>query len=454
MNPLDTSIFFNDPWWIVLIKVVGVVVLLLTWTIVNVWYERRLVGKMQHRLGPIMNGPFGLGQALADGLKLLFKEDFAPGMVDRFLYTIAPLIVGVCAFTAWSVMPLGGEVTMFGVQTRLQVTDLPVATLVILAMSSVAIYGFVLAGWSSNSPYSLLGALRSSAQMVSYEISMGLSFVAVFLYAGTMSTSDIVDAQAGPLLGQPVLGGIGLQNWYWLVLLPSFCVYVISMVGETNRAPFDLPECESELVSGHLTEFTGFRYAVFFLAEYINMATVSAVCTTLFLGGYHAPWPLALIPGLDAGYWGLLWFVLKVQLVISFFVWLRGTLPRFRYDQLMDLGWKWMIPISLVWIMVIALFKGLRNANLFSPWVFLGAAAVLALAFVALTFLGGREPEPAPLVDADKPFDAFAGGYPVPPLPGQTLPELADVVVGQAEATQTADAGKAAESAAHIAGEN
>ena len=195
MTPADISIFMNDPWWIVLIKVVGVVVLLLTWTIFNVWYERRLVAKMQHRLGPIMNPIWlgGLGQALGDGLKLMFKEDFAPGMVDRVLFTIAPILAGVCAFGAWSVMPLGGEVNMFGVTTRLQVTDMPVSALLLLAMSSVAVYGFVLAGWSSNSPYSLLGSLRSSAQMISYEISMGLSYVAVFLYAGTMSTSVIFE---------------------------------------------------------------------------------------------------------------------------------------------------------------------------------------------------------------------------------------------------------------------
>ncbi|HOA88098.1 NADH-quinone oxidoreductase subunit NuoH [Propioniciclava tarda] len=428
MIALDTKIFFNDPWWIVAIKCIGVVVLLLTWTIVNVWYERRLVGKMQHRLGPIMNGPFGLGQALADGMKLLVKEDFAPGMVDRVLYTIAPLIVGVCAFTAWSVIPLGGEVNMFGVMTRLQVTDLPVGTLVILAMSSVAVYGFVLAGWSSNSPYSLLGALRSSAQMISYEISMGLSFVAVFLYAGTMATSDIVDLQAQPFLGFAGFQGIGIQNWYWLVLFPSFVVYVISMVGETNRAPFDLPECESELVSGHLTEYSGFRYAVFFLAEYINMATVSAVCATLFLGGYHSP----ILPGvLDAGYLGIIWFILKVQLLISFFVWLRGTLPRLRYDQFMDLGWKVMIPFSLVWLMAIATVKGLRNANLLTLPVLLIGFAVLALAALAWMYLGGKpEPVAEPLPEV---FDAFAGGYPVPPMPGQTLPELADVVAGSSE---------------------
>lgn len=428
MTPQDISIFFNDPWWIVLIKVIGVVLLLLTWTIFNVWYERRLVGKMQHRLGPIMNPTWlgGLGQALGDGMKLLFKEDFAPGMVDRFLFTIAPLIAGAMAFTAWSVMPLGGEVNMFGHTTRLQVTDLPVSGLLILAVASVAIYGFVLAGWSSHSPYSLLGALRSSAQMISYELSMGLSFVAVFLYAGSMATSEIVEAQSIPLA--PFGIDIGLQSWYWLLLLPSFIIYFISMVGETNRAPFDLPECESELVSGHLTEYSGFRYAIFFLAEYINMATVSAVATTLFLGGYHAPWPLALIPGIDSGYWGLLWFVLKVQLLISVFVWLRGTLPRFRYDQFMDLGWKWMIPISVIWVVFVATVQYMRNSGGVPVqfwWIGVGA---IALVLVGLLLY------PAPRVER-KTYDmgeytGFVDGYPVPPMPGQSLPEFADVVQG------------------------
>lgn len=434
------SIFMNDPWWIVLIKVVGVVILLLTWTIFNVWYERRLVGKMQHRLGPIMNPVAlgGLGQALGDGMKLLFKEDFAPGMVDKVLFTIAPLIAGAAAFTAWSVIPLGGEVNMFGVQTRLQVADMPVSALLILAVASVAIYGFVLAGWSSQSPYSLLGALRSSAQMISYEISMGLSYVAVFLYAGSMSTSQIVEAQGLPLFGGNPLG---LQQWYWLLLFPSFIIYGISMVGETNRAPFDLPECESELVSGHLTEYTGFRYAIFFLAEYINMATVSAVMTTLFLGGYKAIWPLGfIIP--DTGYWGFLWFAIKVQLLISVFVWLRGTLPRLRYDQFMNLGWKWMIPISLAWIMVIALLRGLSNHGLLQGptlWIIIGAVFVLLL---AVLFLGGSNAKVDGMADVepDAPFDAFSGGFPVPPMPGQTLPELADVVAGSADTDQAAPA--------------
>ncbi len=433
MTPLDLSLFGTDPWWLVLIKVVVLFVVLLVWTIFNVWFERRLVGKMQHRLGPIMNGPFGLFQAVADGAKLLLKEDFKPAKAQTFLYTLAPLIAGTCAFTAWAVIPFGGEVEIFGVRTRLQLTDLPVATLVILAVASVGIYGFVLAGWSSSSPYSLLGGLRSSAQMISYELSMGMSLVAVFLYAGSMSTSTIVERQGEPL----TLFGfdIGLTQWYWLLLIPSFVIYVISMVGETNRAPFDLPECESELVSGHLTEYTGFRYAIYFLAEYINMATVSAVAVTLFMGGYHAPWPInVLLPFLDQGWFGLLWFVIKVQLFISFFVWLRGTLPRLRYDQFMNLGWKWMIPISLVWLMGVATVRtvlgneAIRTSPV--PWILFGAAVAV---LIALVLYGFKEPPKAePVVDPSRPFDAFAGGFPVPPMPGQELPELAGVLKARA----------------------
>jgi NADH-quinone oxidoreductase subunit H len=426
----------NDPWWLVLIKVVVLFVVLLVWTIFNVWFERRLVGKMQHRLGPIMNGPLGLGQALADGMKLLIKEDFMPSMVDRVLFTIAPLIAGTAAFTAWAVIPFGGAVNIFGVDTYLQLADLPVGVLVLLSVTAVGIYGFVLAGWSSNSPYSLLGGLRSSAQMISYEIAMGLSLVSVFLYAGSMSTHSIVEAQRLPL--QPFTWDLGLQSWYFLLLLPSFVVYVISMVGETNRAPFDLPEAESELVSGYITEYSGFRYAVYFLAEYINMATVSAIATTLFVGGYLPLWPFSwlarIMPQLNEPWLGPIWFVIKVQLFISFFVWLRGTLPRMRYDQFMKLGWKALIPISLVWIIVVATIKGLQQANLLVgplPWV-LGGIALAAI--LAIGFLG-EKPEEIEEADVGE-FDAFAGGYPVPPMPGQVLPELSGVVTSTAEADQ------------------
>jgi NADH-quinone oxidoreductase subunit H len=425
----------NDPWWLMLIKIVVLVVVLLTWTIFNVWFERRLVGKMQHRLGPIMNGPFGLGQALADGIKCLVKEDFIPSMVDRVLFVGAPLIAGTAAFTAWAVIPFGGEVEIFGVKTLLQATDLPVGVLVLLAVTSVGVYGFVLAGWSSNSPYSLLGALRSSAQMISYEVAMGLALVAVFLYTGSMSTHEIVEAQRTALT--PFGLNLGLQTWNWLLLLPSFVVYVISMVGETNRAPFDLPEAESELVSGYITEYSGFKYAIYFLAEYINMATVSAIATTLFMGGYLPIWPFNLIEPLTNPWLGPIWFVIKVQLFISFFVWLRGTLPRFRYDQFMHLGWKGLIPISLVWIIVFATFQSLRQTDLLSgPGIFI-AIGLLALLVFGVVMIGDK-PDPEPPIVPVGPYDAFAGGYPVPPLPGQELPELSGVIQSTAEAGEPA----------------
>ncbi|GAB3819379.1 NADH-quinone oxidoreductase subunit NuoH [Tessaracoccus terricola] len=414
------NVFFQDPWWLILIKVVALFVILLVWTIFNVWYERRLVAKMQHRLGPIMNGPFGLGQALADGTKLIFKEDFRPAGTDRLVFNLGPLLTGVAAFTTWTVIPFGGEVEIFGHTTRLQVTDLPVAVLFIIAIASVGIYGIVLAGWASNNTYSFLGAIRSSAQMISYEIAMGLSIVGVFLLSGSMSTHAIVEAQSNPIIFRvpftEMQFDVGIAGWYAVLLLPSFIIYGISMVGETNRAPFDLPECESELVSGYMTEYSGFRYAMYFLAEYINMATVSAVAVTLFLGGYLPPWPLNLIPGIDNPWFGPIFFIIKVQLVFSIFVWLRGTLPRFRYDHFMDLGWKILIPVSILWIVMIAL----------APQYTIGLA--VALLAILIAFSGRTDAEEKEEIDTDEPFDAFAGGYPVPPRPGQVLPELAGVV--------------------------
>lgn len=433
------NVFMNDPWWLVLIKVVVLFVILMVWTIFNVWYERRLVGKMQHRLGPVMNGPFGLGQALGDGLKALVKEDFRPKNADKWIFNLAPILTAVAAFTCWTVIPFGGQVTMFGVETRLQLTDLPVAAVFILASASIGIYGIVLAGWAGNSTYSFLGSIRSTAQMISYEISMGLSMVAVFLMAGSMSTSEIVESQRTALqLVVPFTDieiPLGLQGWYFLLLIPSFIIYAISMVGETNRAPFDLPECESELVSGYLTEYSGFRYALYFLAEYINMATVSAVCTTLFLGGYLPFWPLNTIEFFNNPWFGPIFFMLKVQLLISGFVWLRGTLPRLRYDQFMGLGWKVLIEISLIWIIVVALVANtqFRNATL---------GLGLALLIVLWWLFGGRNPvvdlpEERPVVE--EVYDPFAGGYPVPPMPGQMLPELAGVVRGPAQDEPTAE---------------
>jgi NADH-quinone oxidoreductase subunit H len=360
------------------------------------------VGRMQHRPGPNVHGPFGLLQSLADGVKLALKEDIVPKAADKLVYLIAPVIMVIPAFLTWSVIPFGPTVNMFGVETPLQLTDMPVAVLFMLAIASIGIYGIVLAGWSSGSTYPLLGGLRSSAQMISYEVAMGLSLVAVFIYAGSLSTSGIVAAQE--------------RLWFGLILVPSFVISVISMVGETNRAPFDLPEAEGELVGGFHTEYSSLKFALFFLAEYVNMATVSALATTLFLGGWRAPWPLSAIGDgmLNEGYWPLLWFFGKVLVFIFVFIWLRGTLPRLRYDQFMRFGWKLLIPVSLAWIFGVAVLRYLSvNGGIDRQYILI-ALGGLAVVFVILFFVGGG-PESEELEAEPVEFDAFAGGYPVPP---------------------------------------
>ncbi|WP_314905882.1 NADH-quinone oxidoreductase subunit NuoH [Propionibacterium acidifaciens] len=425
MSPLESAVFGPDPWWLVLIKVVGVFVVLLVWTIFNVWFERRVLGRMQNRKGPIMNGPLGLPQALGDGVKLLLKEDFRPARTDRVVFSLAPMLIAIAAFSSWAVIPLGGEVSMFGHVTRLQVSDLPVSVLLVLAIASVGIYGVVLAGWASNGTYSFLGSMRATAQLISYEVCMGLSLVTVFMFAGSMSTSQIVEAQ------MQHLSLFGLETFfpahYWLPLLPSFCIYIVSIFGETNRLPFDLAECESEIVSGHITDYSGFRYAMFFLAEYINVATVSGVCTTLFLGGYGAPWPLSMVDAVNHGWWGMLWFFLKAQLVVFFFVWVRAALPRFRYDQFMNLGWKWLIPISLVWILVFSVLRGGMVNGWFASPVVAVLVGVLIVALLVWALWPSRPPE-AEEEAPEAEFDAFAGGYPVPPMPGRQARQFAGIV--------------------------
>ena len=428
LAPMDLAVFFNDPWWVVLLKALFAFVVLLVLTLFTIWYERRVVAFMQQRQGPNMNGPFGLLQSLADGMKLMFKEDFTPTAADKVVFMLAPFVVAIPAITAFAVIPMAGivRVPFTEITTPLQVTDLPVSVLFIVAVASIGVYGIVLAGWSSGSTYSLLGALRSSAQVISYEVAMGLALVAVFLYAGSLSTSEIVAKQAEPatVFGVPV--------WFAVQLLPSFIIYVISMVGETNRAPFDLPEAEGELVGGFHTEYSSMRFAMFFMAEYMNMITVSALAVTLFLGGFYAPFPFNLLPGADTGYWGLLWFLVKVLIMLFIFVWLRGTLPRLRYDQFMRFGWRWLIPISLVWTLMIAILRMGQQQGWFSGRGFwFGAAAVFAV-LVGLAFFGGGKQEPT--VEAEAPageFDAFAGGYPVPPMGGQVLPEFAQVLSGE-----------------------
>jgi NADH-quinone oxidoreductase subunit H len=359
--------FSHLVWWIIAIKVVVIFLFLLLFQIFMIWAERRIIGRMQNRPGPNRWGPFGLLQPVADALKLPLKEDIVPRQVDKLLFFLAPVLSAVPALISFAIIPVGPEVSIFGVHTPLQLTDFPVAVLLVLAMSSIGVYGIVLAGWSSSAPYSLLGGLRSSAQVISYEIAMGLSFVAVFLYAGTLSTTGIVNAQA--------------HGWYVWELLPSFLIYVLTMVGETNRLPFDLPEGEGELVGGYNTEFSSMRFTMFYLAEYVNMLTVSALATTLFLGGWRAPWPLSLWSGANSGWYPIIWFLIKVALFEFGFIWLRGSLPRVRYDQLMALGWKVLIPVSIVWLLLIATVRAWRY-DTHSAAVYVVGGVVLAIIIV------------------------------------------------------------------------
>jgi len=409
----DLSMFGRDPLWVVAVKAVLIFVVLVVLTLFNIWFERKVVARMQHRIGPKENGPFGLLQSLADGVKLALKEDVIPTAADKVVFVLAPVMSVVPAFLAFSVIPFGPEVRIPFTDrvTPLQLTDMPVGVLFILAIASIGIYGIVLGGWASGSTYSLLGGLRSSAQMISYEVAMGLALVAVFLHSGSMSTSGIVDAQE--------------RLWFGVFLFPSFVIYVIAMIGETNRAPFDLAEAEGELVGGFHTEYSSLKFALFFLAEYINMVTVSALATTLFLGGWRAPWPLSAINDgmFNTGYWPFLWFLAKVILFILLFIWLRGTLPRMRYDQFMKFGWKVLIPVSLVWIMVAAAMRLVQvNGGIDRTYLLIGFGVVAVLC-VALFFIGDDDGDTtgtggrhgAAEEDAET-FDAFAGGYPVPPM--------------------------------------
>ncbi len=414
--------FENDVWWIVLIKLLGVFVVLLLLTLFTINYERKVVARMAVRPGPNQVGPKGWLQSLTDGLKLPFKEEIIPRTADKVVYFIAPVISATCAFTAFAVIPFGPVVSIFGQKTALQLTDVPVSVLVVLACASIGVYGVVLAGWASGSTYPLLGGLRSSAQMISYEVAMGLSIVAVFMTAGSMSTSEIVRAQAG---GEPqnILGmQLTTPSWYAVLLLPSFIIYCISAVGETNRAPFDLPEAESELVGGFHTEYSSFKFALFFLAEYINMITVSALCTTLFLGGWRAPAPITTFwAGANSGWWPLLWWLVKVLILLFGFIWLRATLPRMRYDQFMQFGWKVLIPLNLVWILFLA---GVRIVNDEVSGVrertFLIGGVVLVVLLLVLLWPATR-PKSQPSVEeqiAARP----QGSFPVPPLDLQVPP--------------------------------
>jgi NADH-quinone oxidoreductase subunit H len=397
----NAELIAGDPGWLIAVKALIVFAICVLLTLMSVWGERRIVGRMQQRPGPNRVGPFGLIQSLADGVKLALKEDIIPTAADKIVFVIAPIISVTAAFMAFAVIPITGEVNLFGRQTAMQLTDLSVGVLYILAVASVGVYGIVLAGWSSGSTYPLLGGLRSSAQVISYEIAMGLSLVAVFIYAGSMSTSEIVAAQS--------------SWWFAVVLFPSFAIYAISMVGETNRAPFDLAEAEGELVGGFHTEYSSLKFALFFLAEYVNIVAVSALATTLFLGGYKAPPGLGFTEAWLGGWFTAVWFFAKVITFFFVFVWLRGTLPRLRYDQFMQFGWKVLIPISILWILVVATLRvlSLQGAPRSVVIAFASTVVVLIMA-VNIGFENSKKRKEAAIPDGDnKTEPTFA----VPSLP-------------------------------------
>ncbi|MDQ0377684.1 NADH-quinone oxidoreductase subunit NuoH [Amycolatopsis thermophila] len=386
----------DDPWWLVLLKAVVILLIGPVLTVFLIVWERKAIGRMQNRPGPNRVGPNGYFQSLADAIKLPFKEQIVPDGADRKVYFLAPVLSAVPALIALSAIPFGPRVSIFGEQTVLQLVDLPVGVLLVLACSSVGVYGIVLAGWSSGSPYPLLGGLRSAAQVISYEIAMGLSIVGVVLYSQSMATGDIVAAQS--------------HGWYFYLLLPSFVIYLISMVGETNRAPFDLPEAESELVGGFHTEYSSMKFAMFFLAEYVNMVIVSAFATTLFLGGWMFPF-VGLDSPLNQGWLPILWFVIKLFALLFGFIWLRGTLPRYRYDQFMKLGWKVLVPANLVWILIISTIRAIRNnGGLTTGQILIGGAIVVVVA-VAIALLVPEKKR----ADGDS-VPVTGGGFPLPPL--------------------------------------
>jgi NADH-quinone oxidoreductase subunit H len=316
--------------------------MLLNSAAIMVLVERKVAGFIQQRLGPTRVGPWGVLQPMADIVKLLFKEELRPKAADRILFTLAPFISAVAAFTAFAVIPFGAETTLFGLLDEpipLVAADVNVGVLVVFAVASMGVYGIAISGWASNSKYSLLGALRSSAQMISYELSYATALATVIVLAGTLSLREIVEAQAGTWLGF-------IPRWFVVIQPIAFIIYMIAGIAETNRAPFDFPEAEQELVAGYHTEYSSVRFALFFLAEYINMVTVSAVATTLFLGGWHGPWlPESL---------GWIWFLLKVAVLLFVYIWIRWTLPRYRYDQLMQFGWKWLFPAAIINLLITA----------------------------------------------------------------------------------------------------
>jgi NADH-quinone oxidoreductase subunit H len=372
---------------IVVGKTVITFALLLVAVMFMIWFERKLISDMQNRIGPNKAGPWGLLQTLADGIKLFFKEDLIPDRSDRAVFILAPFLSLVPAFVTFAVVPIGGGfngdhdgvVRIFGHDTYLQLADPPIGVLLILAMSSIAVYGIMLAGWSSGSKYPLLGAVRASAQMVSYEAALGVATVAVVMMTGALSTHEIVIQQAGD--GYDLFGRLSLPHWNLIVTgVVPFVIFLIAGTAELNRPPFDLVEAEQELVGGFNTEYSSIRFAFFYLAEFMNTVTMSAIVVTLFLGGPAGP-----VFGGPAWLWGVAWFVVKLFIFLFTFVWMRATLPRFRYDQLMNLGWKVLIPLALAWVLLLAAINIGRDEDWNAGVVVAVCFGVLVAGWLAIT---------------------------------------------------------------------
>jgi NADH-quinone oxidoreductase subunit H len=362
-------LFAHGVTWVVLlivaVKVVAGFSMLMGGVILMIWFERKAISDMQSRIGPQRWGPFGLLQTLADGLKLLLKEDLVPAEADRFVFKLAPWLVLLPALVTFAIIPIGGTIRVAGYPVMLQVVNPPMGILIMLAMSGISVYGVMLAGWASGSKYPLLSSVRASAQMISYEAALGMTIVTIVLATGSLSVHNIVDAQAGGI-------------WHWNIIrlgVVPFIVFVIAITAELNRPPFDVVEAESELVGGFHTEYSSFRFAIFFLAEYMNTITMSAIIVTLFLGG-----PAGWIPPVSHLRWvfPILWFLVKTVGFAFCYIWFRASLPRFRYDQLMDLGWKRLIPLSLGWMLIVAGFLVAKG------WGFI-MTAVVVLAWTVLT---------------------------------------------------------------------
>lgn len=422
MNPvIFTQVaadFSQDTWWLWVIKALFIVLFLIFSVIFALWFERRLLARMQNRVGPNTVGPFGLGQSFPDAIKLLVKEDFWLGGADKVVYFIAPAISALCAFTVMAVIPMGPNVSIFGHSTPLQLADSPVAVLFVLAVAALGEYGLVFGGWSAHSTLPLYGSVRSATQMISYELAQGLSLVTVFIVAASMSTSGIVESQT--------------SLWNVITLMPAFLVFLVTMFGETNRLPFDLPEAEGELVAGPHLEYSSMKFGWYYLSEYINMFNVSMLAVTFFFGGWRSGPIFTSLAGLvgwdpNVGWFPMLVFIIKVWLFIAVFVWVRGTALRFRYDQFMHLGWKGLIPSALIWLAIVLVLKGygLVNPSFDDKWPMI----ILAIGFSLIMLIWAFGDDTVKKTQAEliaeresEEFDGYEDGYPVPPLPGQHLP--------------------------------